>query len=147
KGDAWEGGHRVPLIIAGPGIAAAAECSNVVSLLDIFPMFRDVLGVGAASVTDGVSLLPALHKSGGRHECVDNDRVLAQQAFNGMLSLREGSLKFVFGSGSGGFSSPKGRPGAPQSVFNQLYDLREDPRESENLWSFRTREADIVLRK
>jgi arylsulfatase A-like enzyme len=45
KGTVWEGGLRVPFIVAGPGVKAGA-CSHVrVSATDLFPTFAELAGV------------------------------------------------------------------------------------------------------
>jgi len=48
KGDVWEGGIRVPLIIRGPGIAANSWCHQRVVGYDFFPTFCRWAGVKAA---------------------------------------------------------------------------------------------------
>jgi arylsulfatase A-like enzyme len=45
KGDVWEGGIRVPLIIRGPGIAANSWCHQRVVGYDFFPTFCRWAGV------------------------------------------------------------------------------------------------------
>ena len=48
KGTVWEGGLRVPFIIAGPGVKAGA-CSHVrVSATDLFPTFAELAGAHEA---------------------------------------------------------------------------------------------------
>ncbi len=47
KGDLWEGGIRVPLIIRGPGIAANSWCHQPVVGYDLFPTFCRWAGVKA----------------------------------------------------------------------------------------------------
>ena len=44
KGTAWEGGLRVPLIIAGPGIENGKESKVPVSGSDILPTIKDLAG-------------------------------------------------------------------------------------------------------
>ena len=45
KGTVWEGGLRVPFIVAGPGVKIGA-CSHVrVSATDLFPTFSELAGV------------------------------------------------------------------------------------------------------
>jgi arylsulfatase A len=67
KASAYEGGVRVPLIIAGPGVAPAGRVSNApVITMDLFPTLVELAGLpGAAarSALDGVSL--ASHLRGG----------------------------------------------------------------------------------
>lgn len=47
KGDVWEGGIRVPLIIRGPGIAPNSWCHQRVVGYDLFPTFCRWAGVNA----------------------------------------------------------------------------------------------------
>jgi len=43
KNSVWEESTRVPLIIAGPGVAKGLECKHPVSLLDLYPTCCDYL--------------------------------------------------------------------------------------------------------
>ena len=45
KGDVWEGGIRVPLIVRGPGVAAGSWCHQRVVGYDLFPTFCELAGV------------------------------------------------------------------------------------------------------
>lgn len=45
KNSLWERSARVPLLVAGPGCARDAECSQPVSLMDLFPTINDWLGL------------------------------------------------------------------------------------------------------
>lgn len=47
KGDLWEGGIRVPLIVRGPGVAANSWCHQRVVGYDFFPTFCGWAGVDA----------------------------------------------------------------------------------------------------
>jgi arylsulfatase A-like enzyme len=71
KGTAYESGARVPLIIRGPGIKAAAKNSEYVHAVDLFPTALALAGVKAPTEVskgnapglqpvDGVSLAPIL---------------------------------------------------------------------------------------
>ncbi|MEO7586916.1 MAG: arylsulfatase [Arachnia sp.] len=127
KADAYEGGHRVPLVIRGPGIEAGTVRKDVVSLLDLLPTVAMFTGAIPLSALDGTDILAADFSSEDR-------RTIGQQAFDGRLSLRRGRHKSIHGSGSGGFSAPVGIPCTVDSAHGQLYDLREDPGELDNLW-------------
>jgi len=65
KGDLWEGGIRVPLIIRGPGIAPNSWCHQRVVGYDFFPTFCRWAGVKAALPTqlDGGDLTHLLSGS------------------------------------------------------------------------------------
>lgn len=60
----WEESARVPLVIAGPGVAENKECVVPVSLLDIYPTLVDAAGLVPLHKLDGHSLRPLLEKPG-----------------------------------------------------------------------------------
>jgi arylsulfatase A-like enzyme len=69
KGTVWEGGLRVPFIVAGPGVKSGA-CSHVrVTATDIFPTFAKLAGVREA-LPNGVEggSFAAVLKNGGAGE-------------------------------------------------------------------------------
>lgn len=45
KGDLWEGGIRVPLIVRGPGIIPDSWCHQRIVGFDLFPTFCEIAGV------------------------------------------------------------------------------------------------------
>ena len=117
----FEGASRIPLIVAGPGIAAARAVEHV-SLLDVMPTLLELAGIDATALdragvaADGTSLVPLL---GGDRE---PDRTvygeyLGEGAVAPILMIRRGSLKYV--------SCVADPP--------QLYDLDADPDELVNL--------------
>ena len=64
KGTLWEGGMRVPLIIAGPGVQPGAYCNVPVVGWDLFPTFCELAGAAQPAPKaderglEGVSLKP-----------------------------------------------------------------------------------------
>ncbi len=60
KGSLREGSAHVPLVIAGPRIAAQQTCTHPVSLLDLYPTLVELAGLPAKSTLEGVSLVPLL---------------------------------------------------------------------------------------
>lgn len=86
KGSLREGSAHVPLIIAGPGIAAQQTCMHPVSLLDLYPTLVELAGLPTKSGLDGVSLMPllknpaaawdrpALTTAGFKNHALRNDR-------------------------------------------------------------------------
>lgn len=113
----YEGAARVPLTIAGPGVAAGlviAPSSN----LDILPTLCDLAGIDLSAIapwTDGQSLLPMARGEGRKGP------VLMEYAAEGsqapMVAIRTGRYKFVHCE----IDPP------------QLFDLESDPRELKNL--------------
>ena len=58
KGQVWEGGHRVPLIVSLPGrFQGGAKRGEPVSLLDIAPTALSLAGASPGRRLDGISLL------------------------------------------------------------------------------------------
>jgi len=51
-----------------------------------------------------------------------------------LMTLRQGDWKLIDGLGSGGFSKPKRIQPGPGDPEGQLYNLKEDPAESRNLY-------------
>jgi arylsulfatase A-like enzyme len=60
KNTLWERSTRVPLVFAGPGVAAAARCAEPVELLDLYPTLIDLVGLPPTEGLEGHSLVPQL---------------------------------------------------------------------------------------
>ena len=60
----WEGGLRVPMIVAGPGIAANSQCDKPVAQWDYLTTMHDLAGSTDAlpDNLDGISLRPVLEQ-------------------------------------------------------------------------------------
>jgi arylsulfatase A-like enzyme len=132
KGDAWEGGHRVPLIVRWPGNVPAGATSDVlVSLTDFLVTIAALTGVTCdAARSDGVDFSPA---SRGHDWARPASRPLMALSSQGSHVLRNGRWKYIDRLGSGGFSSPQREKPAPDAPAVQLYDLANDPRETSNV--------------
>ncbi len=150
KGDLFEGGHRIPLLVRWPGrIAAGSYSDSLVSLTDIFATCADIIG---QPLSDGVApdsysflgLLDGKKQPGGRMSMV------AHSSY-GNLSLTRGNLKYLNCNHSGGnlkdaFKKEVDTVDTP----SQLYDLSADPGERHNLYRARpaqVRELDILLNR
>jgi choline-sulfatase len=115
----FERAMRVPLIAAGPGIAAGARVAPAVSQLDLLPTLVELASgtpFAAVSPVDGLSLAAVL---AGRAQAPGE--VLAEYAGEGydgpVVMIRRGDRKLVYS-----------RPDGPA-----LYDLAADPLESIDL--------------
>jgi arylsulfatase A-like enzyme len=152
KRDAWEGGHRVPLIVRWPGhVKGGSSSDQLASLTDVMATLAAVTGAELPhnSAEDSFNLLPVLE---GQAAAPVRPYLLTQ-AFGGQrtLSIRRGSWKFIDHRGSGGnnyanpelkrFALPEVAPEAP----GQLYDLGSDPGETTNLY-FKRPEIAVELK-
>ena len=65
KGSYYEGGIRVPFVVAWKNkIVANSKSDHIVSHLDIYPTLKDIVGSNhSSSILDGISLLPVLENS------------------------------------------------------------------------------------
>ncbi|HEY3764735.1 MAG TPA: choline-sulfatase [Gaiellales bacterium] len=112
----FEGSARVPLIVAGPGVAAG-RVSEPVSHLDLAPTLAEMAGAGAQDAEfEGRSLTAAL-RSGSIAPATVVSEYLAEGVTAPAVMLRRGAHKYIR------------CPGDP----DQLFDLRADPRELRNL--------------
>ena len=68
KNSLWERSTRVPLILAGPGIARDARCSAPVELLDVYPTLVDLCSLTRRDELEGLSLVPQLVDGKTRRE-------------------------------------------------------------------------------
>lgn len=74
KAKMWEGGLRVPMIVAGPGIAPNSQCDQPVAQWDYLTTMHDLVGsqVPLPRNLDGVSLRPVLER-GNRGKLAERD--------------------------------------------------------------------------
>lgn len=116
KNAMYEGSTRVPLIFAGPGIAAGHRIDTPVSLVDLRPTLCELIGEPSPARTAGRSLCPGLAGN-----ALNEAPVLSQYHSNmqctGSFMLREGTWKYI------------AYPGYP----SQLFDLAADPDEMHDL--------------
>jgi arylsulfatase A-like enzyme len=126
KADAWEGGHRVPLIVRWPGVVKPASvCDQLVHQADLLRTFADLLGTTLPENAgeDSVSFLPLLK---GDEKPVRENAI--STGASGTPGLRVGDWKYIPAPGSGGWGK-----GGDQSQPVQLYNLASDISESKNL--------------
>ena len=133
KADIWDGGHRVPFIARWPNnIKAGASNDELFCLVDFFATAADIVGSDSpsGSCEDSVSFLPALL---GKTIPKSSRPGIIHHSFSGHFAYRMGKWKLVLARGSGGWSSPNERAStrAPEA---QLYDMKDDPSEQNNLY-------------
>ncbi len=124
KQNLYDHSMRIPMILRGPGISAGVRRDALVYLLDMFPTLLERAGVAVPAGQDGHSLNPLLDGLTNKHR------------------------RLIFSAYQGVFGNPLGRPYQRsikderfkliKSVLDgavtwQLFDLREDPWELNNL--------------
>jgi arylsulfatase A-like enzyme len=146
KGAPYDPGIEAALIVSGPGFEEGAVRDELLSNVDVMPTLLACAGVEAPADLDGRSFLPLLEGE----DYDSRERVFASMTwhdgYNPMRVVRSERYKYVrsfadlprvFLPGDV-FRSPSGRELREQYYTEnrpaeELYDLRDDPEETENL--------------
>lgn len=139
KGTSFDGGQRVPCMMAWKGkIPAGLVANNLSAALDILPTIVEAAGAKMPKRRiDGVSVLDVLKGNTGANP---RTSFLYYYRKNNLEAVRDENWKLVFahpGRTYEGFSAGKdGMPGGANENFafeGGLYDLRRDPGERYNV--------------
>ncbi len=127
KQNVYEHSVRVPLIMKGPGIPAGQDCQTLCYLIDIFPTLCEITGINVPESVEGESLVPCLDRP---QTSIRDDLYLAYA--DSIRGVSTGELKLIeYDCGE-----------------TQLFDLRNDPWEKDNLAKENSvTETVIVMRK
>lgn len=112
KNTLWDRSTRVPLIFAGPGIAADAKTNRPAELLDLYPTLAELCGLPPKADLEGESLVPQLK---------DADAPRARPAVT------------THGPGNHGIRTERWRYIRYADGSEELYDMQADPNEWTNL--------------
>ncbi len=117
KGDAWEGGYRVPFAVQWKGKLTPGVYDNPVSSLDIFATISALAGSPTSPnhPLDGVNLVPYLT---GKKSDVPHEAIYLRKFDNNKYAVRSGDYKLLIP-----FKSAK----------PQLYNLDADIGEEKNI--------------
>jgi arylsulfatase A-like enzyme len=135
KADLWEGGHRVPFIARWPGkIKPGATSDETICLTDLMRTLAVMLDVSLPrdAAEDSFNILPALL---GQNLQRPIRQATVHQSGDGTLAIRQGPWKLCFALGSHGFSEPRTIKPQTDGPAGQLYNLADDPGETNNLWA------------
>jgi arylsulfatase A-like enzyme len=118
KQNMYEHTVGVPLILSGPGIAAGRRASAQCYLRDLFPTVCELTGIDVPPTVDGKSLKPVLDDTAAevRPYVVAHFR-------DSQRMIRDGEWKLIQ---------------YPQAGREQLFHLKTDPHERNNLISEKT---------
>jgi arylsulfatase A-like enzyme len=128
KGSLYEGGIRVPLLVAGPGIPAGKKQDQYVAVHDFFPTILEWAGIRNPTIVqqvDGQSIVPFLQNP----EKMDSQRMLIWHYPNNWTNInvkgtswgtaiRKGKFKLIYFHKTGEL---------------ELYDLEKDLAEQNDL--------------
>ena len=138
KGTLYQGGIRVPMVIAGPAVAKAGRTQGLVHVLDVFATVLDFAGLKTTDlnpdsrIIDSVSLRPYL-------KAVDTPSLRGQvmselfdstTAPNGK-TIRDATHKLVRYEAGG----------------QELFDLSQDPWEAKDLWADPSKRSAVAVAK
>ncbi|QHV97827.1 sulfatase family protein [Spirosoma endbachense] len=130
KGDAFEGGHRIPFIVRWPGKVKAGSVSNATTTLaNLTATCKEILGNKTPNPEDSYSILPVLL---GRAKQVPDQPAVVHSSSIGYFAIRKGDWKLIEGLGSGGFTEPRDVKPKPGEPVGQLYNLATDQLETTN---------------
>ncbi len=112
KNTLWDRSARVPLIFAGPGVAGEAKCRKPAELLDIYPTLLELCDLPANNALEGLSLVPQLKDADA-----PRDRPAITTHNRNNHGVRSENWRYItYADGS-----------------EELYDMRTDPNEWQNL--------------
>ena len=119
KEDIYEHGVRVPLIMAGPGIAENARNDAYVYLYDIFPTLCEKIGLEIPSSVDGKSFAKLL--DGNHGDTFRDELYLIFDNF--VRGVKDENYKLIeYRNGD-----------SEEDKWTFLYDIKNDPWETRNL--------------
>ena len=132
KADIYEGGHRIPLIVRWDGHVSQSKIVNqTVCLTDFFATMAEITQTKLPpdAGEDSFSLVPIFENKGKKYQRTST----VVHSIDGNFGLIKGDWKLNFTAGSGGWSFPKAGKEEIGLPILQLYNLKEDPSEKNNL--------------
>ncbi|GJL93030.1 sulfatase family protein [Hyphococcus sp.] len=148
----WEGGTRVPFIIRGPGIVGAGRwVDEPIILTDVISTFSEMFeyDISGHAAEDSNSFLPLLKNMPGNF----SPSPIIYQSIRGDLAIRDGDWVLINApsGAAGGRREPqwfRDLIGAqPHESARELFNLRTDPQEKENLYASQPDVAERLLRE
>jgi arylsulfatase A-like enzyme len=133
KGDVWDGGHRIPLIISWPeAIKGNVQYPYLLSLTDVFATLAELTGIQLPENqgSDSESFLHVLRGDIAK----PNRTSMVHHSSGNLYAIRSEGWKFIEGLGSGGFTNPTRINPEGGGPTGQLYRIDSDPLEQKNLF-------------
>ncbi|MDM4018638.1 sulfatase family protein [Roseiconus lacunae] len=137
KADAWEAGHRMPMIVRWPGVVEPQSTSSaLISFVDFLATMDELVDSKrcVGNVSDaGPDSFSFLSELTGKPSDRPRRPSLALKSGRGLMTYRRGPWKLIEGDGSGGFSDRGKKLDRNKPYRGQLYHLRDDLGETNNL--------------
>lgn len=137
KRDVWEGGHRIPLIVRWPGVAAPARVvDGLFSQIDLFATIAAIVDykIPAKSAEDSLDQLGLL-----RGEAKSARDTIVHNTNPGVYAIRRGDWLLIAAKSGGGTPVPAWFDAAngyrPNTEPGALYNLRDDLAEKRNRYT------------
>ncbi len=144
KGSIYEAGHRVPFVVQWPnGIKSSMESDRLLCTTDLFATVADLFEDKLPDYTaeDSYSFKSVLK---GNNERDDVRGGVVQHSDKGFFALRVGKWKLIFTHDAGSNrKDPKDKPIIGNPADLQLFDMENDPYETNNLQANKPK---VVLR-
>jgi len=138
KADIWEGGHRIPFMARWPGhIKPGTISDETICQTDFLATIAAIVGYDLSNGEgeDSYNILPVLLDNKSESEAKGGIRdATVHQSSKGIFAIRQGDWKLIVGRGSGGFTKPQKIEPKPGEPIGQLYNLKDDLGEMNNLY-------------
>ena len=133
KGDAWEAGHRMPMVVRWPEhIPEGTTSDHLWCHTDFLATVAEITG-GQLPKGAGEDSVGQLSVWLDPKRAEPARRTLVTRSSGRILAVRDGKWKYIPQLGSGGFSKPRRRKPGKGELAAQLYDLSTDIGERNNL--------------
>jgi arylsulfatase A len=135
KADIYEGGHRVPFILRWTDkVEEGRQSDETICTTDLMATVADMLNYNLPdyAAEDSYSFLPVLKGNDFRKPIRE---ATVHHSIDGRFAIRKGDWKLILWPGSGGWSYPKNNEISENMPRVQLFDLKNDPSEENNLFS------------
>lgn len=135
KGDAFEGGHRIPFIVKWPEKVKPGTVSDATTTLaNLMATCADIVNDKEPNfiTEDSYSILPVLL---GKTRQVPQQTAVVHSSSIGYYAIRKGDWKLILGLGSGGFTEPRKVEPTVGKPEGQLYNLATDIAETNDVYA------------
>jgi arylsulfatase A len=146
KREAYEGGHRVPLIVRWPGVVEPGRVTDQLTCMtDWYATVAEITGLTPEGLggEDSESLLPVLRNTGASAR----DSIIHHSS-NGHYALRQGDWIYIDHKTGSVNEEPewfrKERGVVAHSFPAELFNLKDDPQQTRNLYAEYPEKANVL---